>query len=222
MLALEIKNLSKSFDGKIVWRNVHLAVTSGQVCHIAGPSGIGKTTLLRCIAGLTLFEKGQIYLKGCLIQSDRVYIHPSKRNINMVFQQLNLWPHMTAGKNVEFAARSYLDEKSKRAEWVDELLSRFQIADKRHDFPERLSGGEQQRIAIARAIASSPRLLLMDEPFNQLDAPLRESLAEEIKRITHEKGITLVIASHHQISAADFYDRQFTFDSKSLIEITDN
>ena len=194
---LEIKNLTKSYGKNLILKNLNLQVNKGDVVQITGPSGAGKTTLLRCIAGLEKFETGSIILNKQLIQSEKIFIPLFKRKIGMAFQDLALWPHLTVWRNIDFVSSLIIKNKSERETWNKQLLGEFKIDHKKDKYPAELSGGEQQRVALARAFANKPEILLLDEPFSNLDKSLAEEIIREIEALITKKEITVLIVTHN-------------------------
>lgn len=207
MIDVHLKNISKQFrtgaKETVVLNNITFDIERGELFFLLGPSGCGKTTCLRIIAGLTRQDSGDLYFGDRLINT----IPPHKRNTGMVFQNYALWPHMTVYQNVEYGLNirklpAHLKEEKVRK--TLEITRMDEFADK---FPNQLSGGEQQRIALARALVIEPDLLLLDEPLSNLDAKLRLELREEIKRIHREIGVTSIYVTHDQKEALSLADR---------------
>jgi len=202
MNALEVKNLRKSFDKKEVVRGVSFDVEKGQLLVLLGPSGCGKTTTMRMIAGLEMPDDGEIWIEGVLASRGRnTVISQKQRHIGMVFQDLALWPHMTVYENIEFGLKVNGLTKAERREKINTVLSKVKMQKYAEEYPARLSGGQQQLIAIARAIITEPKLLLMDEPLSNIDIKLREDIRQEIKRIQKETQITTIYITHDQEDA---------------------
>jgi len=170
-----------------------LEVAEGEFVALFGPSGVGKTTLLRCLAGLDLPEQGNIGINGetWLDTTARINLPPQQRRVGYMFQDYALFPNMTVRGNLEFALRKGSDKKR-----IDELLALMDLGELQQRKPETLSGGQKQRVALARALASEPRLLLLDEPFSALDAAMRVRLHDELLRLQRHFGITTIIVSH--------------------------
>jgi polar amino acid transport system ATP-binding protein len=195
-LVLEVRNVHKHFGDNRILNGVDLEVADGDVVVLIGGSGSGKSTLLRCINLLEVVTDGEIVLDGEEITDPRVDVDAVRRRIGVVFQSYNLFPHMTALRNVALAPRvvgglSKADADSR----ARELLTRVGLADKADDYPDRLSGGQQQRTAIARAIANSPRLLLLDEVTSALDPELVGEVLDLIGELKGA-GMTIVMATH--------------------------
>lgn len=176
-----------------------LALEPGSIGCLLGPSGCGKTTVLRCIAGFEYLRSGEIRLGGTVVSSAGVHVPTEQRQIGMVFQDYGLFPHLSVADNVGFGLRG--TAKSARALRVAELLEIVGLPGQGKKFSHELSGGQQQRVALARALAPKPRLLLLDEPFSNLDVELRERLAPEVRDIIKAQGITAILVTHDQHEA---------------------
>ncbi len=200
---IEIDNLQKHYGLNHVVRDFHLTVEKGEFISFLGPSGCGKTTTLRMIAGFETPSDGQIVIDG----RDVVNLKPNQRNIGMVFQSYALFPNMTVAQNVGFGLRVAGIAKNEAAGRVREMLSLIGLPDLGGRFPFQLSGGQQQRVALARALAVKPQVLLLDEPLSALDAKIRVSLREEIRRIQKDLGITTIYVTHDQEEALSMSDR---------------
>jgi molybdate transport system ATP-binding protein len=174
--------------------DVNLNVAQGEFIALFGPSGVGKTTLLRCLAGLEQAEQAIIKVKGqvWLDTSLHINLEPQLRRIGYMFQDYALFPNMTVRNNLGFALR-----KGSNKDRVNELIDMMNLGELQHHKPEALSGGQKQRVALARAIASEPSLLLLDEPFSALDAEIRNRLHDEVLRLQRSLGITTIIVSHN-------------------------
>jgi iron(III) transport system ATP-binding protein len=195
--AVVLKAITKQFSSRIVVRALSVDVPRGSTFGIVGPSGCGKTTVLRLIAGLEVPDEGEIWLGDRLASSARrIHVPPARRNIGFVFQDLALWPHMTVAGNLSFVLESRRWPARARAERIDEMLALVGLRDRAHEHPAHLSGGEQQRLALARALVGNPDLLLLDEPLSSLDADLRAGLREELAAIPRKLGVTMVYVTH--------------------------
>lgn len=176
-----------------------LGLRAGNIGVLIGPSGCGKTTLLRAVAGLERVSAGEIRLGDEVVSSARVHVAPERRRIGMVFQDYALFPHLDVAHNVGFGLK-HLAAAERRAR-VAEVLALVDLTGSEKRFPHELSGGQQQRVALARAMAPSPRLLLLDEPFSNLDVDLRERLAHELRGILKAAGATALFVTHDQLEA---------------------
>ena len=202
MHALEVKQLTKSFQGKEIVKGISLTVERGQLLALLGPSGCGKTTTLRMIAGLEIPDNGEIWIDGTIAnRGNKILIPQKQRHIGMVFQDLALWPHMKVYENIEFGLSANKIPRAERKKKIEEVLNKVNMQKYSREYPGRLSGGQQQLIAIARAIVTEPKLLLMDEPLSNIDIRLREEIRQEIRRIQHETQITTVYVTHEQEDA---------------------
>jgi len=181
-----------------------LTVARGEVLCLLGPSGCGKTTLLRLIAGFERPDSGCVEVAGKVVAHDRVMVRPEHRRIGFVFQDFALFPHLTVLDNVAFGLRGSREEKRARAAEVLALVG-LTVFDSR--YPHQLSGGQQQRVALARALAPQPHILLLDEPFSNLDASLRGSTRDEVRAILARSGTTAIMVTHDQEEALSFGDR---------------
>lgn len=195
---LEIKNITKHYGNHLVFSGVCLSGQRGDIIRISGPSGAGKTTLLRCITGLENFESGEIVIDGKTVQSDKVLLPPNRRKTAMVFQDLALWPHMNVRQNIDFVSSSIIKNKSERYYWNEELLRKFHIEHKKNSFPSELSGGEQQRVALARSVANKPGILLLDESFSNLDPALANEIIGQTVDHCKTNRILLLIVTHSE------------------------
>ena len=202
MNALEVINLKKNFNKKEIIRGISFGVERCQLLALLGPSGCGKTTTLRMIAGLETPDDGEIRIEGLPANRGcKALISQKQRNIGMVFQDLALWPHMTVYENIEFGLRANRLLRAERRRRIESVLDKVDMQKYARAYPGKLSGGQQQLIAIARAIVTEPKLLLMDEPLSNIDVKLRENIRQEIKRIQQETQITTVYVTHDQEDA---------------------
>ena len=201
--AVVCRGLSKAFGEVRAVVDVDLDVARGEILALLGPSGCGKTTLLRLIAGLERPEAGSVLLADDVVTSDDVMVPPDKRRVGFVFQDYALFPHRTVRRNVAFGVR---DRRTRRAR-VDQVLAMVGLTAEQDRYPHELSGGQQQRVALARAIAPSPAVVLLDEPFSNLDADLRARVRTEVRDILHGAGATAVFVTHDQQEALEIADR---------------
>ncbi|NDH54730.1 MAG: ABC transporter ATP-binding protein [Betaproteobacteria bacterium] len=180
MSAISIHAVRKEFKGHQALQSIDLEVKDQEFCVLLGPSGCGKTTLMRIIAGLETETSGDVHIGGKRMNA----LPPRERNIAMVFQNYAVFPHMTIGENIGFGLSERRIDKATISKRVKELLDMVQLSTVEHRYPPELSGGQQQRIAVARAVAYSPRVLLMDEPLGALDLKLREAMQGQLPTLT--------------------------------------
>ncbi|MGY0395500.1 ABC transporter ATP-binding protein [Fusobacterium sp. SYSU M8A802] len=212
---ISIKNVTKSYDGVQVLKNINLDIKDGEIFSILGPSGCGKTTLLRMIAGFTELDGGAIYLGD----EDITKLPPNKRNVNTIFQKYALFPHLTVYENVAFPLRlKKVDEKTIDSE-VKKFVKMVGLSEHINKKPNQLSGGQQQRVSIARALINKPGLLLLDEPLSALDAKLRQNLLIELDLIHEEVGITFIFITHDQQEALSISDRIAVMNKGEVLQV---
>jgi iron(III) transport system ATP-binding protein len=203
MALLTLENVSYAFGAHRVIESLSLTLQEGEIGCLLGPSGCGKTTLLRLIAGFERLQAGRILLRDAVISAERHHLPPEKRRIGVVFQDYALFPHLSVAGNVAFGLRhSALARRQ-----VQELLTLVGLAGLDDKYPHELSGGQQQRVALARALAPRPHLLLLDEPFSNLDVELRERLSLEVRAILKEAGTAALLVTHDQHEAFAVADR---------------
>ena len=207
--ALRASGIAKSFGDTRVLHNIELTLAPGEVVSLLGPSGCGKTTLLRIAAGLLAASSGEMHIGGePVVDGSRFNAAPEARGIGMVFQDYALFPHLTVGKNIAFGMRmKKCYTKAQIRDRVEELLALVGLEGYEHRYPDRLSGGEQQRIALLRALAPHPAVLLLDEPLSALDFQLRKRLRQEIQKVQRQLGITTIFVTHDQEEALSISDR---------------
>src|SRR5512142_1857189 len=200
---ITIKNLSKHFGNVAAVNNVSLTIDSGSFLTLLGPSGCGKTTLLRCVAGLEDPDGGEIYIGDKLIFSHArgVSVPAGRRELGMVFQNYALWPHMKVDKNISFALEIQKLSKEDMQKRIQESLAEVKMDGFEDRYPREMSGGQQQRIALARMLAYRPKVFLMDEPLSNLDARLRMDMRAELKRLHFSSGATTIYVTHDQVEA---------------------
>ncbi len=198
-----INNLTKKFGDVIAVNDVSLIIEPRTFLTLLGPSGCGKTTLLRCISGLEDPDEGEIYIGDRLIYSHvkGISVPPGQRELGMVFQNYALWPHMTVYKNMTFALEIQKLHKEEMDRRVKESLQEVKMGGYENRYPREMSGGQQQRIALARMLAYRPKVFLMDEPLSNLDARLRMDMRTELKRLHHISDATTVYVTHDQMEA---------------------
>ena len=196
---LEVNDLRQAYGRQEVVRGVTFTLKRGAIGCLLGPSGCGKTTVLRCIAGFEPVLGGTIRLNGLLVSEPGAMVAPERRRIGMVFQDYALFPHLTVEDNIAFGLRE--TPRAEKAERVAGLAELVGLTAAVRKFPHEISGGQQQRVALARALAPSPDLLLLDEPFSNLDVQLRERLSHELRDIIKASGATAILVTHNQDEA---------------------
>lgn len=199
---IELKNVSKEFDGELALNDVSLYVRDGEFLTLLGPSGCGKTTLLRIIAGFTVPTSGKVIMAG----EDMSRVPPHKRKVNTVFQKYALFPHLNVFDNVAFGLKIKKTPKADIARRVEKMLELVNLKGYGKRYIDQLSGGQQQRVAIARALVNEPKVLLLDEPLGALDLKLRKEMQVELKRMQQQLGITFIYVTHDQEEALTMSD----------------
>ena len=216
---LDVKNIHLSFDNKdleiIILRNLNLKVKEGDFVAITGASGSGKTSLLRAICGLETPNEGQIILDNSIIFNKEVSIPTEKRNIGLVIQEKVLFPHMNTRQNIEFG----ISKSKNRSELSSDIMKKLKIQKLSEKYPHQLSGGESQRVALARSIVMKPKLLLLDEPFSGLDTELKTTIYPVIKTILEENNITCLMVTHDLEEVKALADKLLKLESGKLLEI---
>ena len=202
-IALRCHALAKSFGQRPIVRGISLNVALGDILVLVGPSGCGKTTTLRLVAGFERLDGGTIEIDGQIVADDQRHLPPERRRVGMVFQDYAVFPHLTVGQNVGFA----LGKGRAAQERVEELLSFVGLPDYASKMPHELSGGEQQRVSLARALSTEPAVLLLDEPFSNLDATLRMGVRAEVRALLKRVGTTAVFVTHDQEEALSLGDQ---------------
>jgi ABC-type sugar transport system ATPase subunit len=200
---ITIKNLTKQFGNVTAVNDVSLTIEPGAFLTLLGPSGCGKTTLLRCVAGLEDPDGGEIFIGDKLVfsHSQGISLPAGKRDLGLVFQNYALWPHMTVQDNMAFALEIKKMHKGEIEKRVKESLAEVQMEGYADRYPREMSGGQQQRIALARMLAYRPKVFLMDEPLSNLDARLRMDMRAELKHLHHVAGATTIYVTHDQVEA---------------------
>ncbi|WP_447751768.1 ABC transporter ATP-binding protein [Pseudomonas nicosulfuronedens] len=217
MSFLSVETLNKSYGSTTVFQDIDFAAERGEFVTLLGPSGCGKSTLLRCIAGLTAVDSGRILLDG----EDIVPKSPQKRGIAMVFQSYALFPNMTVEQNVAFGLRMQKVPAAESAQRVRDVLEMVELGPLAARYPHQLSGGQCQRVALARSLVTRPRLLLLDEPLSALDARIRKHLREQIRRIQQELKLTTVFVTHDQEEALTLSDRIVLMNAGRIVQSGD-
>jgi len=214
MQGLSIKNVSKDFGKTEVLKNCSLEVGENELVAMLGESGSGKSTLLRVIAGFEQSRHGEIILNKKIFLNDNTFVKPENRNIGMIFQNYALFPHLSVRKNIAFG----MSKHEKQLSYLEELLTTFELVDQQHKKPSQLSGGQQQRVAIARALAVRPDLLLLDEPFSNLDQSLRRKVRLEIKEVHQKFQIPMILVSHDPEDALELADKIAILEKGKIVQ----
>ncbi len=217
MNALSLTGITHAYGGHAVVRDASLAAPAGKLTCLLGPSGCGKTTLLRLAAGLEIVQHGRVALGGRVLADGDGYHHvpPERRGIGLMFQDHALFPHLTVFENIAFGLS---DPSSGRLQWMREALARMGMADFVDAYPHTLSGGQQQRVALLRALAPEPRVLLLDEPFSDLDVTLRLQVREETLDLLTETGVTTLMVTHNPEEAMFMADHMVVMNEGRIIQ----
>lgn len=215
---ITFKNVNKWFGDLHVLQNVSLEIGKGEVVVICGPSGSGKSTLIRCVNRLEPIQEGSITVDGMDVNSPKTNMTLLRAEVGFVFQQFNLYPHMTVLENIILAPTLVRHQSRAEAEKTAmKLLEKVNIPDKAHNYPTQLSGGQQQRVAIARGLAMQPKIMLFDEPTSALDPEMINEVLDVMKSLARE-GITMVCVTHEMGFAREVADRVIFMDGGKLIE----
>ncbi len=201
-MSIEIKNVNKLFGDFVALEDVSLSIPTGQLTALLGPSGGGKSTLLRIIAGLESADSGTVHIEG----AEATHLPPQKRNVGFVFQHYAAFKHLSVAKNVAYGLEIRKRSKAETQRRVEELLELVHLSQFSHRLPAQLSGGQRQRMALARALAVEPTVLLLDEPFGALDAKVRKELRDWLRRLHDEVHVTTVFVTHDQEEALEVAD----------------
>ena len=215
-MKLEIEDISLSIGGTLILDNLSLSIGEHEIISLIGPSASGKSSLLRIIAGFENIDSGKVKLNGLIVDDRSTIVQPQNRNIGIIFQDLALFPHLSCKDNILFGITNHsATHKNQRLDRLCNLLDITSIIDK---YPHEISGGQQQRIAIARALAPGPEILLLDEPFSALDEELKETLIHDVKNLLQEEKITTIMITHNIKEAFQLSDKIAFLDSKKIIQ----
>ncbi len=214
-MILDVKQLSHFFGEKEALTNLNFSIENNSIVSVLGPSGCGKTTLIRLIAGLEQIQKGEIFLEKSLVANKNLNVPPEKRPISYVFQDFALFPHMTVLENVSFAAGS----KSNKKQLIDQVIHLAKVENFLEKYPHSLSGGEQQRVALARSIAVQPKLLLLDEPFSDLDINLKREIIDDTLHLINSLESSAIVVTHNAEEAMFLSDAILVMEKGKLIQI---
>ena len=215
---IDCRSVKKWFGDFQALRGVDLEVTKGEVVVVIGPSGSGKSTFIRCINRLEVHQEGQIFVGGIELTNDVRNIEAIRKDVGMVFQSFNLFPHLTIMQNITLAPIWVKKQSKSEAEaYGKELLERVGIPEQADKYPGQLSGGQQQRVAIARALAMRPQIMLFDEPTSALDPEMVKEVLDAMKELAKE-GMTMIVVTHEMGFAREVADRVLFFDFGQLVE----
>jgi ABC-type polar amino acid transport system ATPase subunit len=219
---IRFEDVNKWFGRLHVLQDINLSVGEGEKVVIAGPSGSGKSTLIRCINHLEPIDRGQLTVDGIRASDPKVDVNALRARIGMVFQQFNLFPHLTVLENVTLAPIHVLKvPKDQATEQGRQLLKRVHIPEKADVYPAQLSGGQQQRVAIARALAMNPKIMLFDEPTSALDPEMITEVLDVMRELAHTHGMTMVVVTHEMGFAREVADRVVFMAGGTIIEEND-
>ena len=216
--AIEVNGLNKFFNTNHVLKNIDIRVPFGEVVSIIGASGSGKSTFLRCLNGIESIHSGEIYINGVKITDKKVNINIVRQSIGMIFQNFNLFPHMTVMSNITLALQKVKKMSKAESEKLSyRLLEKVGLEEKADSYPIQLSGGQQQRVAIARALAMNPRVMMFDEPTSALDPETVNDVLDVMKELARE-GMTMIVVTHEMGFAREVADRVVYIDEGRIIE----
>ncbi|MEA1968454.1 MAG: glutamine ABC transporter ATP-binding protein GlnQ [Thermodesulfobacteriota bacterium] len=216
---IELKNVCKSFADTEVLHDINLSINKGDVVVVVGPSGSGKSTLIRCINCLEMISAGELIVDSIKIPGEMGKIRDIRLEVGMVFQQFNLFPHMTALENISFGPRKARNMSTKKSNTIArELLSKVGLSNFEDKLPGELSGGQQQRVAIARALAISPKVMLFDEPTSALDPEMIGEVLDVMKSIAKDSGMTMIVVTHEMGFASQVGSRLLFMDDGRIAE----
>jgi len=216
MATLEVKQVYSDYQGQAVLKGLDLTVEKGEIVALLGPSGCGKTTLLRAIAGLQAISSGEIMINGKCVASNTSFVPSERRGVGMIFQDYALFPHLSVAQNILFGLKTR--DKSQRAARLAEMLALVKLAGLGQRYPHELSGGQQQRVSIARALAYEPEVLLLDEPFSNIDAKVRREMMLEIRDILKRHNVSAVFVTHSKDEAFVFADKLALFNQGHIVQ----
>jgi len=216
---IKLESISKKFNGKEILKDVSFEVRRGERFGIFGPSGCGKTTVLRIIAGLEKPDTGKVVLRGKEVTSSKAFAQPEQRNISFIFQDLALWPHMSVKDHLDFVLGVRISEKNQREKKIEEILKAVNLENQLSSKPEQLSGGEKQRLALARVIAQKSDIFLLDEPYSSFDIDLKEEMQKLLWQMHKKFNLTTVYVTHDIFEILNFCNRVARMENGKIAEI---
>ncbi len=214
-MILNVQNLSHSFEKFLALNDINFKIEENSIISILGPSGCGKTSLLRLISGLERIQKGSIHLHDKLVADKKFQTSPEERPVSYVFQDFALFPHMTVIENIRFATKSH----KTKTQFLNQIISLTKVDNFLNQYPHSLSGGEQQRVALARSIASQPKLLLLDEPFSDLNASLKKEIIDDTLHLVKSLDSSAIIVTHNAEEAMFLSDKIIVMNSGKIVQI---
>ena len=214
-MILDVKNLHHSYGELEALNNLNFSIDNSSIVSVLGPSGCGKTTLIRVIAGLEVVQRGEIYLENNIVANSNINTPPEKRPISYVFQDFALFPHMTVLENISFAASSRKNKK----QLIDQVIQLAKVDNFLQKYPHALSGGEQQRVALARSIAVQPKLLLLDEPFSDLDINLKREIIDDTLHLINSLESSALVVTHNAEEAMFLSDMIIVMDKGRIVQV---
>jgi len=212
MQTVKIENLSHKINNKLILKNINLELEKDKIACLLGPSGSGKTTLLKLIAGLEKVQEGKIFLNNSEVSSPKKHLKTEKRKIGFLFQDYALFPHLTVKQNLNFP----LNSKNSNYK-LDDIINLIKLPDSLNKYPHQLSGGEQQRVALARSIIAQPNILLLDEPFSSLDLNLREEVRDDTLHLLQKSNISVIIVTHDPFEAMFISNKIYIINNEGKI-----
>ena len=212
---LNLKNIFYEINSQPILKNINLSINEGEFVSIIGKSGSGKTTLLKIISGLKKQTQGEIHLNNEILSNENIFLEPENRNLGLVVQEKVLFPHLRVLANVEFG----ISREANKKERAIEMLNKFHISSLIEKYPHEISGGEAQRVALARTLVTKPKVLLLDEPFNGLDEELKKDIYPDVKKILNDNKTTTIMVSHNTSEVKNLSDRIFNLENGALIEL---
>lgn len=219
MATLQVQQVFSDYQGQVVLKGLDLTVEKGEIVALLGPSGCGKTTLLRAIAGLQAISSGKIIINDRVVADDGHFVASELRGVGMIFQDYALFPHLTVAENILFGVETR--DKSLRAARLSQMLALVKLEGLAKRYPHELSGGQQQRVSIARALAYEPEVLLLDEPFSNIDAKVRREMMLEIRDILKQHNVSAVFVTHSKDEAFVFADKLALFNQGQIVQSGD-
>ncbi|MCR3906556.1 MAG: ABC transporter ATP-binding protein [Tenericutes bacterium] len=218
---IDINKIDFEYDkNNLVLCNCTTGIEQGEIVAILGKSGSGKSTLLRVLSGLEVPKNGEIKIDGEILVSNHHFVEPNKRKIGMVFQDYALFPHLNILQNIQYGLMKKTKEEKEKISL--EMLELISLNEKYTKYPHELSGGQQQRVALARALAPNPKMLLLDEPFSNLDKDLRKQIRQDLKRIMNQQNMSCIFATHDYEDAKDIANRILYLEDGKIIKIEIN